>query len=214
MCTELLLCVFVPDQITRDFDDGRKRKMYKSNSMYFQPDDDAVYSAKYTIDLSEIEPFIAMYPSPDDEYPIPEKLGMHFDGCFVGSCTTTEEDLHWFFEPGQIEGFTKGRLVVVFGSMPIVRNLKKLGLLVIFEEADFERPAPECKLCLGIWVDVAEQGLLIARIWFPDLHYIGSVGYICSATTVEASSFIITSSDPRDLLNDVSNDEHLDCLDQ
>lgn len=153
----------MPDEVTRDFVDGRRRKMYKSNSLYFQPDDDAIYSAKFTIDLSEVESFIAIYPSPDDVYPIPDKLGMHFDGCFIGACTTTEEDLvlaALVLRAGLKRGLsiTKGRRVVVPGSMPIVRNLKKLGLLDVFEEAGFERPAPGCSLCLGIGADVAEQG--------------------------------------------------------
>ncbi|KAF9690425.1 hypothetical protein EKO04_011558 [Ascochyta lentis] len=222
MCTELgaITGIFVPDEITRDFVDGRKRKMYKSNSLYFQPDDDAVYSAKFTIDLSKVESFIAMYPSPDDVYPVADKLGMQFDGCFIGACTTTEEDLvlaALVLRAGLKRGLsvTKGRRVVVPGSMPIVRNLKKLGLLDVFEEAGFERPAPGCSLCLGIGADVAEQGtnwLSSQNRNFKNRMGKGAVGHICSAATVAASSFGMTLTDPRDLLKDVSNDEYLHCL--
>ena len=36
---------------------------------------------------------MAFVPNPDDVVPLSEKAGMALDGCFVGACTTTEEDL-------------------------------------------------------------------------------------------------------------------------
>lgn len=143
----------------------RKCKIYNSGSTYFLPDTDACYAAKFEVDLGEVESFIAMYPSPDDVYPVAEKLDMNmqFDGCFIGACTTTEEDLilaALVLRAGLKRRLplAKGRRVVVPGSMPIVRNLRKLGLLDVYAAAGFEQPAPGCSLCLGIGADVAEEG--------------------------------------------------------
>lgn len=156
MCTELgaITGIFVPDKVTRTFLDGRKSKVYKSNSVYFAPDEDAEYAAAFDIDLGRVEPSIAIYPSPDDVYPVTERLGMRFDGCFIGACTTTEEDLvlaALVLEVGMKRGLAMvpGKRLVVPGSRPIARNLRMLGLMDIYESAGFEQPAPGCSMCLG-----------------------------------------------------------------
>lgn len=59
--------------------------------MYCRPDDDAQYAESHDIDLSEVEPFVAKYPNPDDVVSVSEQEGMKLDGCFIGACTTAEE---------------------------------------------------------------------------------------------------------------------------
>jgi homoaconitase/3-isopropylmalate dehydratase large subunit len=137
--------------------------MYKSHSLYFEPDHDAVYAAVFEINLNEVESFIAIYPSPDQVFPVTECLRMKVDGCFIGACTTTEEDLvlaALVLEAGLKRGLVlaDGKRVVVPGSLPIVRNLRKLGLWDIYSRCGYERPAPGCSLCLGIGADVAAAG--------------------------------------------------------
>ncbi|WYZ36326.1 hypothetical protein EsH8_XII_000076 [Colletotrichum jinshuiense] len=222
MCTELgaITGIFVPDKVTRSFLDGRKSKVYKSNSVYFAPDEDAEYAAVFDVDLSHVEPSIAIYPSPDDVYPVTGRLGMKFDGCFIGACTTTEEDLvlaALVLEAGLKRGMAMapGKRLVVPGSRPIARNLRMLGLLDIYESAGFEQPAPGCSMCLGMGVDVAEEGtnwLSSQNRNFKNRMGKGSVGHICSAATVAAASFSMTLSDPTDLLQDVDEARYKDCL--
>ncbi|KAK1573053.1 aconitase [Colletotrichum navitas] len=222
MCTELgaITGIFVPDKVTRSFLDGRKSKLYKSNSVYFAPDKDAKYAAVFDIDLSHVEPSIAIYPSPDDVYPVTGRLGMKFDGCFIGACTTTEEDLvlaALVLEAGLKRGMVMapGKRLVVPGSRPIARNLRMLGLMEIYESAGFEQPAPGCSMCLGMGVDVAEEGsnwLSSQNRNFKNRMGKGSVGHICSAATVAAASFSMTLSDPTDLLRDVDEAKYDDLL--
>ncbi|RYO44978.1 putative aconitate hydratase [Alternaria tenuissima] len=214
MCTELgaITGIFVPDGVTQSFVDSRRRKMYKSESLYFAPDEGASYASTFEIDLGEVEPFIAIYPSPDQVCPVAERTGMRFDGCFIGACTTTEEDLvlaALVLEAGLKRGLTleKGKRIVVPGSLPIVKNLRALGLLDIYKACGYEQPAPGCSLCLGIGADVAEAGsqwLSSQNRNFQNRMGRGAVGHICSAATVAASSFNMTLTDPCDLLNDVS----------
>ncbi|KDN70973.1 putative aconitase [Colletotrichum sublineola] len=224
MCTELgaITGIFVPDKVTRSFLEGRKFKVYKSNSVYFTPDKDAEYAAMFDIDLSRVESAIAIYPSPDDVYPVTDHLGMKFDGCFIGACTTTEEDLvlaALVLEVGLKRGLAivPGKRLVVPGSRPIARNLRILGLMDIYESAGFEQPSPGCSMCLGMGVDVAEEGsnwLSSQNRNFKNRMGKGSVGHICSAATVAAASFSMTLSDPTELLREVDKSRYNELLEQ
>lgn len=88
---------------------------------------------------------------------------MRFEGCFIGACTTTEEDLilgALVLEAGLQKGLplARGKRMVVPGSLPIVSNLRALGLLDIYAQAGFTLPAVSCSLCLGMGADRAGSG--------------------------------------------------------
>ncbi|PYH82676.1 aconitase iron-sulfur domain-containing protein [Aspergillus uvarum CBS 121591] len=214
MCTELgaITGLFVPDEITGQFISDRPQARYRTQSLYFQPDADASYAATFRINLEEVESFIALYPSPDNVVPVTEKLDMRFEGCFIGACTTTEEDLilgALVLEAGLQKGLSlaRGKRMVVPGSLPIVSNLRALGLLEIYAQAEFTLPAVSCSLCLGMGADRAGSGetwLSSQNRNFKNRMGPGSTGHICSAAVVAASSFSMQLTDPRPLLQQVS----------
>lgn len=72
--------VFAPDKVTHAYINGRARKGNKPSSVYFQADEEAGFAATFEIDLSQVESFIALYPSPDNAVTVTEKIGMTFDG--------------------------------------------------------------------------------------------------------------------------------------
>lgn len=72
--------MFVPDETTREFVEKRKNPKYKKSSIYYRPDEDAEYAESYTIDLDQVESFVARYPSPDDVVPVSEVAGTALDG--------------------------------------------------------------------------------------------------------------------------------------
>ncbi len=165
MCTEFgaITGVFQPDSITQDYISRRRRKANKVNSVYFQLDEDADYAGKFTINLSEVEPSIAVYPEPDNVVPVSEKAGVHLDGVFIGACTTTEEELvlaGLVLKAGleQKLPLAKGKRHYVPGSLPIVEKLKELGLLEIYEAAGFTRGPPGCSYCVGLSAEKAAAG--------------------------------------------------------
>ncbi|RFU28594.1 hypothetical protein B7463_g7746, partial [Scytalidium lignicola] len=217
MCTELgaITGVFVPDEVTYDYINARSQKANKSSSLYFQPDEDAVYAETFEIDLSEVESFLALYPSPDDVVPVTERLGMKFDGCFIGACTTTEEDLilaALVLQVGLKKGLSLavGKRHVVPGSLPIVKRLRDLGLLQVYEDSGFTRALPGCSYCIGMGADQAVSGekwLSSQNRNFKNRMGKGegpsSIGNICSAATVAASSFSMTLTDPAPFLAEV-----------
>jgi homoaconitase/3-isopropylmalate dehydratase large subunit len=156
--------VFVPDQMTHDFLQRRRNHRHKPESIYLRPDDDAQYAEKHVIDLAKVYPFIAKYPKPDDVVPVTECAGMDLDGCFIGACTTAEEDLilgALVLEQGLKSGLkpvVKGNRKVVPGSLPIKRRLRTLGLADIYEAAGFEIGVPGCSYCVGMSADQAKPG--------------------------------------------------------
>ena len=123
-----------------------------------------MYAAVHTIDLALVESFVARYPRPDDVVPVRQLGGTPLDGCFIGACTTAEEDLMlgaMVLEAGLKRGLTptkSGKRKVVPGSLPILNRMNALGLVGIYEEAGFEVGVPGCSYCVGMGADRAGEG--------------------------------------------------------
>ncbi|KAJ5240263.1 hypothetical protein N7468_004882 [Penicillium chermesinum] len=213
--------LFTPDQTTFDFIQKRKLSRHKDLKTYFQPDEDAQYAETHEINLDDVRSFMARYPNPDDVVPVPELEGMSLDGCFIGACTTTEEDLilgALVLGEGLQRGLkpaTKGKRKVVPGSLPILNRLQELGLTQIYEDAGFEIGVPGCSYCVGISADAAAPG----EVWlssqnrnFKNRMGRGSIGHLGSAATVAASSFTMTVTDPHDLLASIDEKAFRDMI--
>jgi homoaconitase/3-isopropylmalate dehydratase large subunit len=152
--------------VTSNYVNGRRLAVHRSQAMYFQPDEDAKYAFSYELSLSNVKSFVALYPSPDQVVPVTEFQGQKLDGCFIGACTTTEEDLilaALVLEAGMKKGLkmAPGKRHVTPGSLPIVKRLQSLGLLDIYERAGYTRGVPGCSYCIGMAVDQAGDG----EIW-------------------------------------------------
>jgi 3-isopropylmalate dehydratase small subunit len=213
--------IFVPDEVTKDYIERRKSPKHKTNSTYFRPDEDAEYAESHTIDLNKVESFIARYPSPDDVVPVSELEGTLLDGCFIGACTTAEEDLilaALTLEVGLKMGRTPvktGKRKVVPGSLPIRNKLDRLGLTDVYRKAGFEVGIPGCSYCVGLAADKASEGetwLSSQNRNFENRMGPGSVGHITSAATVAASSFDMRITNPLLLLSAISPRRLADCL--
>lgn len=207
---------FEADAITAAWIAERKDEQHKSRGMYFKPDADVTYAVREVIDLSLVTSTVALYPNPDDVVPLSEKTGMVLDGCFVGACTTTEEDIilgALVIEAGFMTGLTPvkyGQRRVTPGSLKIIRRLRENGCLELYERAGFAVGAPGCSYCVGINdVDVAGKGetwLTSQNRNFQNRMGKGSFAYITSAAAVAASSFGMRVQDPSELLKAV--DQH------
>lgn len=216
MCTEFgaITGVFVPDAVTQDYVNRRKRKANKSGSVYFQPDEDAEYFGKYSVDLSAVEPSIAAYPDPDHVVPVSEMAGTKLDGVFIGACTTTEEELvlaALVLKVGLAKGFplAKGKRHYVPGSLPIVQKLQELDLLEVYEAAGFTRGPPGCSMCVGLSAEKASEGetwLSSQNRNFQNRMGKGAFGHLSSAMVCAASAFSMAITDVEEFLNDIDTD--------
>ncbi|KAL6922659.1 hypothetical protein FSST1_006685 [Fusarium sambucinum] len=206
---------FEADEETAAWIARRQLPEHRDGGLYFQADPGATYIDERTIDLSEVSMTMALYPNPDDVVPIHEKTGMKLDGCFIGACTTTEEDLivgALVLEAGLYAGMRPtphGKRRVTPGSLIIIKRLEDHGLLDVYRQAGFEVGAPGCSYCVGINdVDVAGEG----EVWlssqnrnFRNRMGKGSFGNITCAAAVAASSFHMAVTDPKFLLDQLDS---------
>eukprot|EP01013_Petalomonas_cantuscygni_P038154 TRINITY_DN69198_c0_g1_i1.p1 TRINITY_DN69198_c0_g1~~TRINITY_DN69198_c0_g1_i1.p1 ORF type:complete len:1171 (+),score=183.04 TRINITY_DN69198_c0_g1_i1:180-3692(+) len=179
---------------------------------YLAADRGAQYAETYIIDLGEVAPMVAMWPSPDKGVPVHEVAGKKLDGVFIGACTTTHEELvlgALVLQEGLKQGLKPregGLRRVTPGSVGIAAALENFGLLDVYREAGFEIGAPGCSYCLGIAADVAGEG----EVWlssqnrnFENRMGKGSIANLASAATVAASSFDMSITDPTPLVDAV-----------
>ncbi|OQV02420.1 Aconitase domain-containing protein [Cladophialophora immunda] len=205
----------VPDGVTMQYIQRRRDPRHKSDSLYFRPDDDAQYAETFDVDLSELEHFIALYPSPDNVVPVSEaeQQLQHLQGVFIGACTTTEEELilaALVLKEAMSQGrkpVAPGLRRVTPGSNSIINRLKELNLLEVYEQAGFEIGAPGCSYCVGMGVDKAGKG----EVWlssqnrnYRDRMGPGSIANITSAATVAVSSFSMSLQSPTDILGKIN----------
>ncbi|KXG51280.1 Aconitase/3-isopropylmalate dehydratase large subunit, alpha/beta/alpha, subdomain 1/3 [Penicillium griseofulvum] len=202
---------FEADESTAEWISNRPHLEHQGG-LYFRADSDAQYAEVRTVNLSEVEPTIALYPEPDNVVPVSEKVDTKLDGCFIGACTTTEEDLivgGLVLEAGLRAGLvpSDGQRRVTPGSLSIIKNLERHGILDIYRRAGFDIGAPGCSYCVGINdVDVAGEG----EIWlssqnrnFRNRMGKGAIGSITCAAVVAASSFDMVITDPQPLLGQI-----------
>jgi aconitate hydratase/homoaconitate hydratase len=195
----------------------RRRRGYNDAARYVHADDNAPYIARYPIDLASLAPQIARPFSPDNVFAVDELIGQELDGCFVGACTTTEEELalgalvleRALADGAEPQPVESGRRIVVPGDLMIQKRFQDLGLWEIYERAGFIVDPPNCSMCLGIASRKAGKG----EVWlssqnrnFENRMGEGSLAWLASAATVAASAFSMRVSDPRPLLDRIDRD--------
>lgn len=194
---------------------GRRRGDAK-DALYFRADADATYAARHVFDLSKLVPQVAKPFSPDNVSDASAVAGQELQGVFIGACNTTEEELilaalvlREAMKGGAKPVPSKNRLVVP-GSLEIADNLRKKGLLAIFEQAGFRVGPPGCSMCLGIASDkagVGENWLTSQNRNFENRMGAGSIAWLASAPTVAASALALSIADPRALITAISPEE-------
>src|SRR5215831_13729533 len=186
------------------------------SALYFRADAEAPYVARYPIDLTRLEPLVAKPFSPDNVAPVSELAGMALEGCFIGACTTTEEELVLgaLVLEAALAGVAKPvdapeKRLVVPGDLNIQQRLAKAGLWKHYERAGFRVGVPGCSMCLGIASEKAGSGehwLSSQNRNYRNRMGEGSLAYLASAATVAASALELKVADPRPLLAKISPD--------
>ncbi len=196
--------IFAPDPVVASWLAGRRD--HNDTARFFRADDDAAYVARHVIDLDALEPQIAKPFSPDNVHSVGGVIGTPLDGCFIGACTTTEEELvlagmvlEAMLAAGATPKETRNRLVVP-GDLDIQRRLADSGLAGAYERAGFRVGPPGCSMCLGVASEKAREG----EVWLTSQNRnyqnrmgAGSLAWLASAATVAASSLDMKLADPR-----------------
>jgi aconitate hydratase/homoaconitate hydratase len=193
-----------------------RRRDCNDAALYFRADEDAEYVARHRFDLSRMVPYVAKPYSPDNVFEVTQVAGTPMQGVFIGACNTTEEELvlaalvlKQVLDEGAVPKKSTNRLVVP-GSVEIRDNLRKSGLLDVYEKAGFRVGPPGCSMCLGIASDKAGPGenwLTSQNRNFENRMGPGSIAWLASAPTVAASALDLVVTDPRPRLARISPDE-------
>lgn len=174
--------------------------------------DPSSFQATFDINLSKLTPKVAIPYSPDNVCDVTSVAGRPLDGCFIGACTTTEEDLvlaALVLEQMQkqgVEPVESSKRLVIPGDTGIKKKLAEAGILEIYTRAGFRVGLPGCHMCLGLGTERAGRG----EVWlssqnrnFKNRMGVGSDAFLASALTVAASSAAMKVTDPRMYLEGV-----------
>lgn len=141
--------IFPSDEITYEF---LKKQQREDVYVELKADDDAVYDSTVEIDLSTLEPMIAMPHSPDNVQPISEVEGMKVDQVAIGSCTNSS-----FLDLTTVGNILKGKtvhpdvsLVVSPGSKQVLQMITKDGSLSNIIASGARILESTCGPCIGM----------------------------------------------------------------
>ena len=191
--------IIEPDQKTIDYVKSRTDKPFTA----FKSDPDATYERTVHVDVSELEPQVAVPHSVDNVKPVSEVEGTHVDQAFIGSCTNGRiEDLRAAAKILKGKKIAKGvRLIVIPASQEIYLNAIDEGLIKLFMDAGATVGNPNCGPCLGGHMGIMADGE--ACISTSNRNFIGRMGstksfvYLASPATVAASAITGKITDPR-----------------
>jgi aconitate hydratase len=193
--------VFPSDEVTHAFLSGQDRA---DQWVPLEADADALYSKTIDLDLSKVEPLIALPHSPDNVKAVSEVEGTTVDQVCIGSCTNSSlRDLK------VVAALLKGKkisdhvsLTISPGSRQVLENLAASGELVDLIHAGARVIENGCGPCIGIGQAPTSGGITLRTF---NRNFKGRSGtkdaqiYLVSPETAVASALTGTITDPRKL---------------
>ena len=172
----------------------------------YEADEDAVYDAEYTIDLSTLEPTIAFPHLPENTKTISEiKEDIVVDQSVIGSCTNGRiDDLRIAAEIMKGRRVHKGvRCIVIPATQAVYLQAMEEGLLKIFIEAGAVVSTPTCGPCLGGYMGILAAGerciSTTNRNFVGRMGHVDSEVYLASPAVAAASAVTGKISAPEEL---------------
>ncbi len=190
---------FEPDEKVREYLAGRTVKK-------FQPvyaDEDATYEAEYEVDVSRLEPQVALPYAVDNVKPVSEVIGIKVNQALLGSCTNGRiEDLRVAAEIARGKKVHPNtRLLVAPASTGVYTQAAEEGILTALLEAGAVMCPAGCGACFGGHLGLLASGeTCIASI---NRNFRGRMGspesrvFLASPATVAASAIEGKITDPR-----------------
>lgn len=169
--------IFPVDELAKSY---MKEHSSKSYTVY-EADEDAVYDAEYTIDLSKLRPTIAFPHLPENTKTIDEiKEDITIDQVVIGSCTNGRlDDLRTAAEVLKDRHVAKGmRCIVIPATQKIYMQAMEEGLLKIFIEAGAVVSTPTCGPCLGGYMGILAAGERCVST--TNRNFVGRMGHVDS----------------------------------
>jgi len=150
--------LFPSDDITRIF---LKRQNRENDYIALSADDDAIYDSSLEIDLSKLEPMVALPHSPDNVVTVKEVEGRKVNQVAIGSCTNAS-----FNDLMTVATLLKGKVVASHvsltispGSSNVLAMLSENGALSDMITAGARILEPSCGPCIGMGQSPLSNGV-------------------------------------------------------
>ena len=193
--------IFPSDEVTKAFlkAEGREEDYVELSS-----DQDAVYDAEYTIDLSKLQPLAACPHSPDNVKNVSELSGMKINQVCIGSCTNSSmQDML------TVAAMLKGKTVhpnvslsISPGSKQVYTMLAECGALADLINAGARILECACGPCIGMGFSPQSAGVSLRTFNRNFLARSGTADaqvYLVSPETAAASAVAGVFTDPTSL---------------
>ena len=184
---------YVKERSNRDFVD-------------YTADEDAVYDARYEIDLSEIKPTVAFPHLPENTRTFDEIGEIKIDQVVIGSCTNGHyKDLAEaaeIFKGRQVAN--RVRAIIIPATQDIYLKAMENGLLKIFIEAGCVVSTPTCGPCLGGYMGILAAGE--RAVATTNRNFVGRMGhvesevYLASPAVAAASAIVGRLASPEEVM--------------
>ena len=194
--------IFPVDDQTEAYMKEHSMRSYK----VYEADEDAVYEAEYTIDLSKLEPTVAFPQLPENTKTMNEiSQEIVIDQAVIGSCTNGRiEDLRTAAEILKGRKVKKGvRCIIIPATQSVYLQAMEEGLLKIFIEAGAVVSTPTCGPCLGGYMGILAAGERC--ISTTNRNFVGRMGhveseiYLASPAVAAASAVMGKIAAPEEL---------------
>ncbi len=155
-----------------------KEHSQKAYTIY-EADEDAVYDAVYTIDLSALRPTVAFPHLPENTKTIDEITeNVKIDQVVIGSCTNGRlDDMRIAASVLKGRHVAKGmRCIILPATQAIYMQAMEEGLLKIFIEAGAVVSTPTCGPCLGGYMGILAAGERCVST--TNRNFVGRMGHV------------------------------------
>ncbi len=169
--------IFPVDEKAIAYMEEHSRKKYT----IYEADEDAVYDAEYTIDLSELRPTVAFPHLPENTKTVDEITDdIKIDQVVIGSCTNGRlDDMRIAARVLQGRHVAKGmRCIILPATQAIYMQAMEEGLLKTFIEAGAVVSTPTCGPCLGGYMGILAAGERCVST--TNRNFVGRMGHVDS----------------------------------
>jgi 3-isopropylmalate/(R)-2-methylmalate dehydratase large subunit len=193
--------IIAPDVVTRVYVDDRARRPAR----YYESDPDASYDQVSPIDVSTIEPQVAVPHSPANARPVNEVGRIPIHQVVIGSCTNGRlEDLRLAAEVLKGRRVAPGvRCLIIPATQAIYRQAMEEGLFITFLKAEAAISTPTCGPCLGGHMGILAPGE--RAVATTNRNFVGRMGhpqsevYLSSPAVAAASAVLGRIGSPAEL---------------
>lgn len=192
--------IFPSDEVTYEF---MRKQHRETDYIELKADEDATYDEEYTIDLSSLEPLMALPHMPDHVVTVRSMIGTPIQQVCIGSCTNSS-----YLDIATVSNILKGHIIhpnvsatLSCGSKQVLCMLGEQNKLTPIIESGVRLLECTCGPCIGMGQSPATNAFSLRTF---NRNFYGrsgtlsaSVGLV-SCETAAVSAIMGCISDPRD----------------